>query len=219
MQSGSVALFERGSKNEHAPALADALAEEPVDSPTPVDVLEELTESAEAVTARIDHAKKLFEATAEGRLLDRNVLTGELGSLLDLLQRLDKADRYDEELRLARALHGLLVLAFRWLELVRSLRTVLGAARRARDVAGEAWALHELGTLHLAAGHATRAIDHLEAALALEEQVGNALDRCTTRHNLDSARATSHSACSGDGCCAPPRSSASLPFSQEGVPR
>lgn len=188
LQSGSVALFERGPKNEHGAALAGTLAEEPVERPTPVDVLEDFSESANAVADRIDHAKKLFEAAAEGRLLDRDFVNGEIDSLLELLQRLDKADRYDEELRLARALHGLLLLTFRWLELVRSLRVILGASGRARDMVGQAWALHELGTLHLAAGHATTAIEHLETALALEGQVGNALDRCTTRHNLDSAR-------------------------------
>ena len=43
-QSGSVAFFERGSKNEYARALSRALAEETLESPTQVDVLEELTE-------------------------------------------------------------------------------------------------------------------------------------------------------------------------------
>ena len=188
LQTGSFVQFEDEREKDHARVLGEALAEKPEERLTPVDALEELEDTADAVTDRIEHADKLFRAAAEGGLLERDLLTGEIGALLGLLQRLDKKGRFDEELRLARALHGLLVLAFRWLELVRSLRMVLGAARTAGHEGGQAWALNELGALQLCAGDAERAVEHLEEALALEEALGDAAGRCTTRHNLDSAR-------------------------------
>ena len=124
--TGSFVQFERGREKEQAQVLAEALAEKPEERPTPVvDTLEDIEDTADAVTDRIEHADKLFRAALEGRLLERDLLTGEIGALLGLLQRLDKNGRFEEELRLARALHGLLVIAFRWLELVRSLRMVL----------------------------------------------------------------------------------------------
>ncbi len=180
--------FEGEREQDHARVLGEALAEKPEERLTPVAALEELEDTADAVTDRIEHADKLFRAATEGGLLERDLLTGEIGALLGLLQRLDKAGRFDEELRLARALHGLLVLAFRWYELIRSLRMVLGAARTAGHEAGQAWALNELGALHLCAGNAEQAVKHLEQALALEERLGDAAGRCAARHNLDSAR-------------------------------
>ena len=187
-ETGSFAQFEREREKEHARELGDALVEKPDEPLTLVDAVVEVEDTADAVTDRVEHANKLFRAGAEGGLLERDLLTGEIGALLGLLQRLDKAGRFDEELRLARALHGLLVLAFRWYELIRSLRMVLGAARAAHHEAGQAWALNELGSLHLCAGDAKRAVGHLEEALALEERLGNAAGRCAARHNLDSAR-------------------------------
>jgi hypothetical protein len=188
-QTGSFAQFQPERERDHARELGKALAEKPEEPPAPVvEALEELEDTADAVTDRIEHASKLFRAAAEGRLLERDLLTGEIGALLGLLQRLDKSGRFDEELRLAKTLHGLLVLTFRWLELVRSLRTVLGAARRAGDEAGQAWALNELGALHLCAGDAKKAVEHLEEALPLEERIGDVAGRCAARHNLDCAR-------------------------------
>ena len=187
-ETGSFAQFERESEKEHARALGEALAEKPDEPLTLVDAVVEVEDTADTVTDRVEHANKLFRAAVEGRLLERDLLTGEIGALLGLLQRLDKAGRFEEELRLARALHGLLVLVFRWYDLIRSLRMILGAARTAGHEAGQAWALNELGALHLCAGNAKRAVEHLEEALALEERLGNAAGRCAARHNLDSAR-------------------------------
>src|SRR5207245_2235866 len=118
-------------------------------------------ESAAAVTDRIEHADKLLRDAAGGKLLEPANLTGEINSLLDLFERLDKAGRFQEELRLMRSLNGLLALARRWLDLVRSLRSLLRSAKAAGHQAGEAWAHHELGSLHLCAGQAEKAEQHL----------------------------------------------------------
>lgn len=183
------------SKPDKAQALANARAlraalakPETAEPVTPLEELEQIEASGRAVTDRVEHANNLFKAAAENRLLDRDVLTGEIGALLGLLHRLDREGRYEEEIRVAKALHGLCVLAFRWLDLLRSLRAALAAARAAGDEAAQAWALNELGALHLCAGAPRKAREHLEEALALQEKLGDVAGRCGTRHNLDSAR-------------------------------
>ena len=87
-----------------------------------------------------------------------------------------------------RSLNGLLALSLRWLELVRSLRSLLSSAEAAGHKAGQAFAHHELGSLHLCVGQAETAREHLDEALRIEEQMGDLAGRCATRHNLDAAR-------------------------------
>ena len=173
---------------ENASELRAALAEEPGKLPPPAEAVEQLEATADAVTDRVEHANKLFRAAAENRLLDADLVTGEIGALLGLLRRLDREKRYEEEIRVAKALHGLCVLAFRWRDLARSLHAALRAARAAGDEAGQAWALNELGALHLCAGAPRKAEECLERALELQEKLGDAAGRCATRHNLDNAR-------------------------------
>jgi len=181
---------EKSQARKNAVALRAALAEadEGGQSHTPLEAVEQVNQTADAVTVRVEHANKLFKAVAEDRLFDRNLLTGEIGALLGLLDRLDREGRYEEEIRVAKALHGLCVLAFRWLDLVRSLRSALAAARALGDEAGQAWALNELGALHLCAGDPKKAEEYLEEALGLQQTLGDAAGRCATRHNRDSAR-------------------------------
>jgi chitodextrinase len=184
----SFAQFEPGQEFENAQELKGALAEEPDDRPTAVAAIEEFQESADAVTGRIEQADKLLRDAAAGKLLDLGNITGEVDGLLDLFGRLDKAGRFDEELKLMRSLNGLLALTLRWLDLVRSLRSLLRSAQAAGHAAGQAWAHHELGSLHLCAGAAEKASQHLHQALRFEEQLGDLAGRCASRHNLDSAR-------------------------------
>jgi tetratricopeptide (TPR) repeat protein len=195
--TGSFAQFAPASSKtdeaqarRNAAALRKALAQEDDQQQrdTPLEAVEKLEDSADAVTDRVEHANRLFEALAEDRLLDPRLLTAEVGALLGLLDRLDREGRYEEEIRVAKALHGLCVLAFRWLDLVRALRRALAAAKAVGDEAGQAWALNELGALHLCAGEARTASEHLESALELYEKLGDAAGRCSTRHNFDSAR-------------------------------
>jgi Bacterial Ig-like domain len=101
---------------------------------------------------------------------------------------LDRDGRFEEELRLLRALHGLLVLARRWLDLIRGLRRGLSAAEEAGDLAAQAWVRHELGSLHLCADDSEAAAKQLGQALRLQQRLGQATGTCATRHNLDSAQ-------------------------------
>jgi hypothetical protein len=186
--ASSFAEFEPERETQNARELKAALTEEPKERPTVVVAVEEFEESAAAVTDRIQEADKLFRSAAAGELLEPNILAGEIDALLDLLGRLDKSGRFEEELALIRSLNGLLVLALRWYDLVRSLRTVLESAQVAGHPAGQAWAHHELGSLHLCADEPEKASQHLREALRIEEELGDLTGRCATRHNLDSAR-------------------------------
>ena len=182
--SGSFAQFEAANEKANARALAAALAAEPS---RPVPAAEAFNESAAAIAKRVEQADGLFRAAAEGRLHELDSVSGEIDVLLAVLKRLDGAGRFEEELRLLRALHGLLAVSLRWLDLIRALRRGLAASETAGDQAAEAWVRHELGALHLAAGDAKTAAGRFTEALRLKEQLGDVTGRCTTRHNLDCA--------------------------------
>jgi hypothetical protein len=186
-RSGSFAQFEPETEHENASAVAEALEAEPDERPKPVAAIEEFQETADAVTSRIEKAESLLKAADQGQLLAIGNLSGEIDSLIDLFGRLDRAGQFEEELRLMRSLNGLLALALRWFDLVRSLRDLLESAEKAGHVVGQAFAHHELGTLHLCAGHAEPAAEHLRAAAHLQTQIGDLSVHCATRHNLDSA--------------------------------
>ena len=186
-RSGSFAQFEGEAETKNATALAAALNRGPDEPPRPVAVIEEFQETADAVTGRIEKAESLLEAAAHGQLLEPGDLTGEIDSLLDLFGRLDRAGRFEEELRLMRSLNGLLALGLRWLDLIRALRSLLESAEAAGHTAGQAFAHHELGTLYLCAGRPAQASEHLREAARLQERIGDLGVHCATRHNLDSA--------------------------------
>src|SRR6185312_10768669 len=195
--SGSFAQYAADHEQTNADALEDALEAVPEDRqgeeeadhrPQAVAAIEELQETADEVTGKIEQADRLLQAASSGRLLDLSNVTGEVDSLLDLFARLDRAGRFEEELRLMRSLNGLLALTLRWLDLIRSLRSLLGSADAAGHVAGKAFAHHELGSLYLCAGHPEQAIEHLQEAVHLQARGGIPIaGRCATRHNLDSA--------------------------------
>ena len=186
---GTFVLFEPESEHEQANALGAALrapeATE-VPEPTATDRLEEVLGEASTLTEHSQRCLRLFTEIAEGSR-DPHAISDEIDALLALLGRLDREGKHKEVLRLARDLAALLALLLRWLDLVRSLELALRTARALGDQRAVAWALHELGTLQLAAGDATSAADRLQEAVRLKEQVGGR-GRCASRHNLDAAR-------------------------------
>ena len=184
--AGSFAQFDGDEEDENARELAAAL-DEPERPPAGVAAIEEFEETADEVTSRIEDADKYLRAAAAGELLDLDNLTGEIDSLLDLCARLDKQGRFDEQLKLMRSLNGLLALCLRWWDLIRSLRRLLRSATAAKHVPAQAFAHHELGSLHLCAGQPAEAAEHLGKALRLEDVMGDLAGRCATRHNLDSS--------------------------------
>jgi hypothetical protein len=183
----SYAAFESEREDQNVNAVRDALAEAG-EVRTPVAALEKLQANADTVTSKCERAHEFSRAAAEGRLLDADVVMAEVDSLLRLAERLDRDGRFDEELRLLRALHGFLVLVRRWLDLIRALRRALSAAEEAGDLAGQAWVRHELGSLHLCADQPDAAAEQLGQAFRLQQRLGQATGACATRHNLDSAQ-------------------------------
>jgi hypothetical protein len=194
--AGTILALAPQSESASSTAVFKALTEP---APVAVERLEELVEGSETITGRTERAVELFTEVATGRILDRDFIVREVDSLLDLLQRLDRAGRHEDALRLARALSGLLALLLRWVALVESLRIALRAARALGAGIDEAWALQELGTLAAAAGDAAAATGQLEDALRLRERIGDRAGADTTASNLDVIRTALASGAGGGG--------------------
>jgi PKD repeat protein len=149
---------------------------------TPSEKIETAVENASEVTSKVEHTLALLKDVADGSI-DIDSLSDEADALLGLLQRLDRTKRWDDVLRVARCLSALLALLGRWIELLRSLRTALQAAELLGDPLSEAWALHELGTLHLLAGRHAEADRQLGKAREIRERYGSR-DIKATNNNL-----------------------------------
>ena len=154
-----------------------------------LDEAEAAIDEAESVTGKVERALELFTEVAQGRILDDKIFQRKLDTLLDSLERLDREKRHSDALRLARALASVLALTGRWVALVASLRVALGAARALADTSGISWALHELGTLSLAAEDAAAANGQLTEALRLREGINDYAGAEVTQHNLTTAKA------------------------------
>jgi hypothetical protein len=144
----------------------------------------EVVDVAEALTGRVETAAALFEKLASGRILDPGELEAWIRPTLDLLGRLDREGRSKEALALALAAHRVLALARRWIELLRMLLAALRAARALGDDSAVAWAQHELGTLHLAAGQFVEADSRLSEAHALRQRLGDREGVAATEQSL-----------------------------------
>jgi PKD repeat protein len=145
--------------------------------------LDRAVEDASQVTSKAERAVGLFTEIAEGRL-DAAAISDEVDALCGLLRRLDRNERWEEALRVARSLAKLLALLGRWVELLRSLQVAMSAAEQLGDTSGKAWALHELGTLHLAAEKHADADRLLSQAHDLRERIGDRHSLAMTDHNL-----------------------------------
>lgn len=143
-----------------------------------------VVDDASAVTARVERAVALGKGVAEGKALSPELLALEVGTLLDLLERLDRGKRHKEALRLARALVNLLMLLRRWAELLRALRAALRAGEKLGDLEAIGWAKHELGTLRIAAGDIEGAERTLHEAREIRERIGDRRGLAATKRNL-----------------------------------
>lgn len=149
------------------------------------DAVTEVVGELEDVTAAVERANHIATTLARGLTLDPKTLEQQLGYLLTVLDRADRDGRFDDELRLARALVSLLALIPRWLALLEVLRRVASAAAAMGERAGEAWAHHELGSLALGADDGARASAELNRALALREALDDVEGAEATRRNLE----------------------------------
>ncbi len=148
-------------------------------------VFEGAVAEAKEATARVEQAERLLQDVLAGGLLDPADLSERAGEMLKVLARLDEDGRYEEWLRYARAINGLLALAMRWAKLVGCLRDTLRAAERVPDLErAVAWAEHELGTLHVAVEDAAGAARRLERARDIRERLGDADGLAATEQSL-----------------------------------
>ena len=150
---------------------------------TPADTAEDVVDSAEEVTDRVDDAIALFNAVVTGRV-ELEEVQKRIEPMLAMLGRLDKKERWKEALQLARAVSRLVALVRRWVALLR----LLGVARRAASELGDepalAWAQHELGTLHLARGELTEADACLQQAREIRQRLEDADELRATDQSL-----------------------------------
>jgi Fibronectin type III domain len=151
---------------------------------TGVESLEGAEDAAAKAASKAEVALSLFTQIAEGRLDPASISDECIDDLFGALGRFDRDGHRQEVLRLARSLVMLLLLLRRWAELLRSLWVALGAAERLGDEGAKAWALHELGTLHLAADKHADADYLLGQAHDLRERIGDRRGLTITDRNL-----------------------------------
>jgi hypothetical protein len=157
-------LHSAGAAQAHSPRWSATLASAP--SPVPPD-----RERA------ADAARQMTRGAAERPLADVPVVVAALSAAAS-------AQRWDEVVALARAADPLLALGRRWGAWRLAAERMLDAARQASDRAGEAWALHQLGTRAGCLGDSAAARPALERALALRRELGDEHGAAVTAHNL-----------------------------------
>ena len=167
---------------------------------------------AAQVTTAIELARELFVQIAQDRPPDVATIDGTVEMLLGLLRRLDLDEHWEEAVRVARELAMLLALLERWIELLQSLQTALRGAKKAKDIGGRAWALHEQGTLQLAAGNHAKADCLLGKAHDLREEIKDRSGLRVTDHNLQVLCKTLRAQLHGPPDPPPPPSRARFPL-------
>jgi hypothetical protein len=182
--AGTVVQRRAGAAAEGAEPLERAFEEQEPEGDSGAAVAAGVVDDASEVTAKIERAVALGKGVAEGKALSPEQLALEAGTLLDLLERLDRQERFKEVLRLARALVNLLMLLRRWAALLRALRAALRAGEKLGDLAAVGWAKHELGTLRLAAGDVKGAERSLREAQEIRERIGDRRGLAATTRNL-----------------------------------
>ena len=186
---GTFAVFEPKPEHANAAALKQALKRSAGES-DPASALaatDQLLQRASGELGTAEHWVTLFTELVQGRL-DPKAVSDELDAGLSILGRLDRSGRHEEALRLARDLSAILALLLRWLDLIRSLKVAANSAAALGRGADHAWALHELGSLQLAAGDPHGAARNLQEAKRIKDTLPPGNGRCATRHNLDSAQ-------------------------------
>jgi hypothetical protein len=178
--------IERAAGEGTLPSLAEAVTEAPRETKRPAGraaafggAVDDVSQAMSQVERTLRRATELMQTRT-----DPAALSDEIGVLLDLLARLDHDEHWAEALRVARSLAMLLALLGRWLDLLESLQTALGAAERLGDAGGQAWAVHEQGTLRLAAGEHAGASRLLGRAQELRGQIGDRRALAVTNGNL-----------------------------------
>ena len=125
-----------------------------------------------------------FTSWAETRRTQPETLREEMGVLRHLLGWAVQAGRYEDALRLGRALDTACAMGGRWSAWEQALEQIRSAAGTLGNRAAEGWALHQLGTRLLCLDDQAGARALLTQALDIRESLGDRAGAAVTRHNL-----------------------------------
>ena len=131
-----------------------------------------------------ERALSYFASWAEGGQATE-LLLAEADPMLRVLEWGAGAGRWEQVLRLGRAIEGPLALDRRWGAWAQVLQWILEASRALADQAAEGWALHQLGTRALCLGEFPAARTALTQALDVRQALGDQAGAAVTQHNLD----------------------------------
>ncbi|MEA3340296.1 MAG: zinc ribbon domain-containing protein, partial [Chloroflexota bacterium] len=125
-----------------------------------------------------------FTTWAEGQQQAPDRLLEEADALLQVLEQAVQTKRWENVLRLGRAVEGALAVGKRWGAWAQVLRWILQAAQALGEQAAQSWALHQLGSRALCLGDTSAARTALTKALRLREALGDKAGAAITKHNL-----------------------------------
>jgi len=137
------------------------------------------------LTPWIEHSLASLISWAEDQRQTPLHLLEESKAILQAMEWAIKASRWQDVLRLGRAIEGALILSGRWDAWAQVLRWMLQAARSLNDRATEAWGLHQFGTRDFCLGKIQEARFSLTQALRIRESIGDKAGAEITRHNLN----------------------------------
>lgn len=146
--------------------------------------LRERVISADEAAVRLELTHYLVERLSR-RPYDFTYAADELGNGLGLIGWAREQGRHAEVIALTRAFDPYLTLAGLWEGWQVVLDATLQAARALNDSAGQAWALHQLGTRSLGLGERELALNALQSALTLRRELSDTTGAAYTQHNLN----------------------------------
>ena len=137
------------------------------------------------LTAWAEQALLRVMARAEQNRSQPKLLLQEADIVLRMLEWGVRLQRWEDVLRLTRAIEGALAMGVQWGAWYVVLEQGLQAARALGDRAGEGWALHQLGTRDMCLENTAAAKASLTEALRIRQALGDRAGAEVTRHNLD----------------------------------
>jgi CSLREA domain-containing protein len=123
--------------------------------------------------------------TFEARQIDFEFCQAELGNILGAIEWAAGKRRWADVIALGRSIDPYLTLRGLWDAWKAVLDRMLLAARSSKDLAAEAWVIHQLGTREIGVGVKDVAINFLERARDLRNAIGDSVGAAYSQHNLD----------------------------------
>lgn len=115
----------------------------------------------------------------------QTLIAESVDAILYTVRRLNERERWEEIIRLGRALERGLILGKRWQAWADLLNLLLKAARALSNRKAEGWALHQLGSRAMCLGYADQARELLTQALNIRKAIKDKAGLEVTRHNLN----------------------------------